>query len=180
MSGHNKWSKIKNKKAVTDAQKSKMFGKLVRFIGVESKKSKGDTNAPGLRAAIEKAKEANVPSDNIERAIKKGMGGEGGEMEQITYEAYGPGGCALIIEALTENRNKAAQEIKHILSKNGFELAAPGSAVWAFEKNPPQNGGGWTPKNTMQIGEEDSTKLEVLIDELEENDEVQDVFTNAE
>jgi YebC/PmpR family DNA-binding regulatory protein len=180
MSGHNKWSKIKNKKAVTDAQKSKVFGKLVRYVAVESKKAKGDINAPGLRAAVEKAKEANVPGDNIERAIKKGAGGEGGEMEQITYEAYGPGGCALMVNVLTENRNKAAQEIKHILSKNGFELAAPGSAAWAFEKNPPQSGGGWTPKNTMQIAEEDSVKLGILIEELEENDEVQDVFTNAE
>ena len=145
---------------------------------MESKKTKGDVNSPGLRAAIEKAKEANVPSDNIERAIKKGTGGEGNEMEQITYEAYGPGGCALIIEALTENRNKAAQEIKHILSENGFELATPGSALWAFDK---QIGGGeWLPKNTMQISEEDGQKLNALIEELEENDEVQEVFTNAE
>ena len=121
-----------------------------------------------------------MPNDNIERAVKKGTGSDAGEMEQIAYEAYGPGGCALIIEALTENRNKASQEIKHILSKNGFELAAPGSATWAFEKNPPQNGGGWTPKNTIQINEEDSAKLEILIEELEENDEVQDIFTNAE
>jgi YebC/PmpR family DNA-binding regulatory protein len=178
MSGHNKWSKIKNKKAVTDAQKSKIFGKLVKFITVESKKAKGDVNAPGLRAAIEKAKGENVPSDNIERAIKKGAGADAGEMEQITYEAYGPGGCALIIEALTENRNKAAQEIKHILSKNGFELAAPGSATWAFEKQ--AGSSEWLPKNTTPIGEEDSAKLEILINELEENDEVQDIFTNAE
>lgn len=178
MSGHNKWSKIKNKKAVTDGQKSKIFGKLVRFIAVESKKAKGDVNAPSLRSAIEKAKEANVPSDNIERAIKKGIGGEGGEMEQITYEAYGPGGCALIIEALTENRNRAAQEIKHILTKNGFELAIPGSATWAFDKN--AGSSEWLPKNTMPISEEDGQKLDVLIEELEENDEVQEVFTNAE
>ena len=177
MSGHNKWSKIKNKKAVTDAQKSKVFGKLVRFIAVESKKAKGDVNSPSLRAAIEKAKEANVPSDNIERAIKKGQGGEGGEMEQISYEAYGPGGCALIIEALTENRNKAAQEIKHILSENGFELATPGSAAWAFEK---EIGAGWLPKNTIPISDEDGEKLNILVEELEENDEVQEVFTNAE
>jgi YebC/PmpR family DNA-binding regulatory protein len=178
MSGHNKWSKIKNKKAVTDAQKSKIFGKLVRFVAVESKKAKGDINSPGLRTAIEKAKAANVPSDNIERAIKKGQGGEGGEMEQIAYEAYGPGGCALIIEALTENRNKAAQEIKHILSENGFELATPGSALWAFDKQIGSNE--WTPKTPMQISEEDGQKLDVLIEELEENDEVQEVFTNAE
>ncbi len=178
MSGHNKWSKIKNKKAVTDAQKSKIFGKLVRFVAVESKKAKGDINAPGLRAAIEKAKGANVPSDNIERAIKKGAGEEDGEMEQITYEAYGPGGCALIIEALTENRNKAAQEIKHIFTKNGYELAVPGSATWAFEKQ--VGGSGWIPKNTMPISEEDGIKMQTLIEELEENDEVQEVFTNAE
>jgi len=177
MSGHNKWSKIKNKKAVTDAQKSKIFGKLIRFITVESKKAKGDINAPNLRSAIEKAREANVPNDNIERAIKKGVGGESGEMEQIIYEAYGPGGCALIIETLTENRNKAAQEIKHILSKNGFELAAPGSASWAFEKQVGSNE--WLPKNTTPISEEDGEKLNILIEELEENDEVQEVFCNA-
>lgn len=178
MSGHNKWSKIKNKKAVTDAQKSKIFGKLVRFIAVESKKAKGDVNSPSLRVAIEKAKEANVPSDNIERAIKKGTGGESGEVEQITYEAYGPGGCALIIEALTENRNKAAQEIKHILSKNGYELAAPGSAAWAFKKQ--TNSSEWLPQNTVPISEKDEQKLDALIGELEENDEVQEVFCNAE
>lgn len=178
MSGHNKWSKIKNKKAVTDAQKSKVFGKLVRLIAVESKKVKGDVNSPSLRAAIEKAKAANVPSDNIERAVKKGIGGEGGEMEQITYEAYGPGGCALIIEALTDNHNKAAQEIKHILSKNGYELAAPGSAAWAFDKQSGSNE--WLPKTPVQISEEDGQKLSALVEELEDNDEVQDVFTNAE
>ncbi len=178
MSGHNKWSKIKNKKAVTDAAKSKIFGKLVRLIAVESKKVKGDVNSPSLRAAIEKAKEANVPSDNIERAVKKRTGSEDGQMDQITYEAYGPGGCALIIEARTENRNKAAQEIHPLLSKNGFELATPGSALWAFEKE--AVGAEWAPKTTVPISQEDSTKLQILIDELEDNDEVQEVFTNAE
>lgn len=177
MSGHNKWSKIKNKKAVTDAQKSKVFSKLVRFITVESKKAKGDVNSPGLRSAILKAKEENVPNDNIERAIKKGTGSDAGEMEQITYEAYGPGGCALIIEALTDNRNKAAQEVKHILTKNGFELAAPGSAAWAFTKTVD---GGWNPNMNIQIGEADGEKLNILIEELEDNDEVQEVYTNAE
>ncbi len=180
MSGHNKWSKIKNKKAVTDAYKAKVFGKLVRMITVESKLAKGDVNSPGLRAAIEKAKAENVPSDNIERAVKKGLGSEAGESEQITYESYGPGGCAILIEALTDNRNKAAQEIKHILSKNGFELAAPGSAAWAFTKNPPGSETKWTPNMPMKIFESDVEKLSSLIEELEENDEVQEVFTNAE
>lgn len=177
MSGHNKWSKIKNKKAVTDAQKSKIFGKLVRAISVESKKSKGDINSPGLRAAIEKAKAANVPSDNIERAIKKGSDTEGSNEESITYEAYGPGGCALIIEALTGNRNKAAQEIKHILSKNGYELSPPGSASWGFSKNADSS---WNPNISLKLSEEDSQKLETLVEELQENDEVQEVYTNAE
>lgn len=177
MSGHNKWSKIKNKKAVTDAYKAKVFSKLVRFITVESKKAKGDVNSPGLRTAIEKARAENVPNDNIERAVKKGVGGEAQAMEQITYESYGPGGCALIIEALTENRNKAAQEIKHILTKNGYELATPGSASWAFTKS---NDGTWTPNMFIQINEDDGLKLQTLIDELEENDEVQEVYTNAE
>ena len=179
MAGHNKWSKIKNRKAVTDAYKAKVFSKLIRAITVESKLAKGDTNSPSLRAAIEKARSENVPNDNIERAVKKGIGGDTGAVEKIIYEAYGPGGCALIIEALTDNRNKAAQEIKYILSKNGYELAAPGSAAWAF--TPPVGGVlGWVAQNTIPINEEDGAKLESLISELEDNDEVQNVYTNAE
>lgn len=176
MAGHNKWSKIKRQKEKTDAQKSKIFGKLVRMISVEAKKANGNVSSPGLRAAIDAAKAANVPADNIERAIRKAS--EVGEnLESITYEAYGPGGCALIIDALTSNRNKAAQEIKHILSKHGYALAAPGSASWAFEKTV---GEGWTPKTASPISSEDSVLLESLVDDLEENDEVQEVFTNAE
>jgi YebC/PmpR family DNA-binding regulatory protein len=180
MSGHNKWSKIKNKKAVTDAYKAKIFSKLVRFVAVESKKAKGDMNSPGLRAAVEKAREANVPNDNILRAVKKGTGVEAGEMLEITYEAYGPGGCAIVIEALTDNRNKAAQEIKHILSKGGFELAAPGSALWAFEKAASPGARGWQPKTSLPVSEADGARLAQLINELEENDEIQEVYTNAE
>ena len=180
MSGHNKWSKIKNKKAITDAYKAKVFSKLVRAITVESKLTKGDVNSPSLRTAIEKARQANVPSDNIDRAVKKGTGGEAGQMESITYESYGPGGCALIIEALTDNRNKAAQEIKHILSKNGFELASHGSASWAFTKNLPGSEDLWTPNMSIKMGEGDGEKLSSLIEELEENDEVQEVYTNAD
>lgn len=176
MSGHNKWSKIKRQKEKTDAQKSKIFGKLVRFITVEAKKAAGNLNSPSLKNAIEKAKAANVPNDNIERAIKKSTEG-GGEMESIMYEAYGPGGCAIIIEALTQNRNKAAQEIKHILTKNGFSLASIGAASWAFTKTPEME---WQAKSTVPLSDEDSEKLTILVDELEENDEVQDVYTNAE
>jgi YebC/PmpR family DNA-binding regulatory protein len=175
MAGHNKWSKIKRQKEKTDAQKSKIYGKFVRLITVEAKKAGGNTSSPLLRAAIERAKAANVPADNIERAIKKAS--ESGEaMEAVTYEAYGPGGSAIIIEALTSNRNKAAQEIKHILSNHNLSLAGMGSATWAFENTTD----GWIPKTTVSITEEDGEKLSSLIDDLEENDEVQEVFTNGE
>jgi len=176
MSGHNKWSKIKHKKAGTDAAKSKIFSKMARAISTASKQVSGDINSPTLRAAIDKAREFNMPADNIDRAIKKGSGADTESMEAITYEAYGPGGSALVIEALTGNRNKAAQEVKFILSKNGFALAAPGSATWAFSKE----NGEWKPNMTVPLSEEDSSVLEKLIEELEDNDEVQDVYTNAE
>jgi YebC/PmpR family DNA-binding regulatory protein len=177
MSGHNKWSKIKHKKAVTDAQKSKIFSKFARMITVESKKAKGDVNSPALRAAIEKAKSANMPSANIERAIKKGIGLEAEALEEVLYEAYGPAGAAIIIEGITDNKNRSAAEIKHILSKNNTSLAAPGSASWAFTKT---NKGGWKPNSTVALSEKDEEALERLIEELEQNDAVQEVYTNAE
>lgn len=174
MAGHNKWSKIKRQKEKTDAEKSKIYGKLVRMISVEAKRNQGNTSSPTLKAAIEKARAANVPNENIERALRKAEQSEG-DLETITYEAYGPGGCALIIEALTSNRNKAAQEIKHILSNHGISLAGIGSASWAFEKN----SSGWKPMTTVELNEEEGTLLEKILEELEENEEVQEVFTNA-
>lgn len=176
MSGHNKWSKIKNKKAVTDAAKSKNFSKMAKLISTASRQVGGDTSSPILRAAIDKAREYNMPADNIERAVKKGSGSDAEVLEAITYESYGPGGSALVIEVLTSNRNKAAQEVKFILSKHGLGLASPGSATWAFSKVD----NGWTPKTTIPISEEDGRVLENLINELEDNDEVQEVYTNAE
>ncbi|MEK7176071.1 MAG: YebC/PmpR family DNA-binding transcriptional regulator [Patescibacteria group bacterium] len=178
MSGHNKWSKIKNKKAGTDAAKSKIFSKMARLISTASKQVRGDTSSPILRAAIDKAREYNMPADNIERAVKKGSDPSTQNLEPITYEAYGPGGSALIIETLTDSRNKAAQEIKFILSKHGFSLATPGSAMWAFKREQTTND--LQPTATVKISEEDGRALEKLIEELEDNDEVQDVYTNAE
>lgn len=177
MSGHNKWSKIKGKKAVTDAAKSKMFSKMAKLISTASRQVKGDITSPILRTTIEKAREYNMPADNIERAIKKGAGSDTLALEAITYEAYGPGGSALVIETLTDNRNKAAQEVKFILSKHGFALATPGSAIWAFKKDQATND--WQPTTTIKLLEDDEKKLEALIGELEDNDEVQDVYTNA-
>jgi YebC/PmpR family DNA-binding regulatory protein len=175
MSGHNKWSKIKHKKEKTDSQKSKVFGKLIKLVQVEAKKANGNINSPGLKAAIEKAKSFNVPNDNIDRAIKKSS--EAGNLELVVYEAYGPGGCAMIIEALTDNKNRANQEVKTILSRNGFAMAGVGAASWAFAHSP---GGEWIPTSTVPLSDEDGEKLGNLIEELEESDEIQDVYTNAE
>ncbi len=176
MSGHNKFSKIKHQKAATDAKKSKVFSKYSRLITAESKKVKGDMTSPTLIFIIEKARKENMPKDVIERAVKKGTDISVGSMEAITYEAYGPGGSALIIEALTDNRNKAAQEVKHILSKNGASIANPGAASWAFEKVNRE----WAPKTTLDLSDEDLEILTALVDELEDNDEVQAVYTNVE
>lgn len=176
MSGHNKFSKIKHLKAKNDAQKSQHFGKLVRLITVEAKAAKGNLSSPGLAAAIEKARKENMPNDTIDRAIKKATSDNSAAMENIIYESYGPGGVAILISALTDNRNKAAQEIKHILSKNGFELASPGSASWAFQKTHE----GWTPTTTMPLEDADIDVLTKLVEDLENNEDVQEVFTNAE
>lgn len=175
MAGHNKWSKIKRQKEKTDGQKSKIFGKLVKLIQVEAKKANGNVSSPGLKAAIEKAKSFNVPNDNIDRAIKKSA--EAGETEVIVYEAYGPGGCAMIIEALTDNKNRANQEIKTILSRNGYAMAGVGAASWAFAHNPGEE---WIPTSTIPLSEDDGEKLGALIDELEESDDINDIYTNAE
>ncbi|MSU45135.1 MAG: hypothetical protein EXS47_00670 [Candidatus Zambryskibacteria bacterium] len=176
MSGHNKWSKIKRQKEKTDGQKSKIFGKMVRLITVEAKKCGGDITSPGLKAVIDRARAANVPNDNIERAIKKFSEG-GVAIESIVYEAYGPGGCAMVIDVLTDNHNRAAQEIKAILGKHNHVLAGIGSATWAFMHTP---GAGWVAQTTIPLSDEDGEKLGELVDELEENDDVQNIYTNAE
>jgi transcriptional/translational regulatory protein YebC/TACO1 len=175
MSGHNKWSQIKRQKEKTDGQKSKIFSKYARLITLESKKSNGK-DSPSLVAVIDNAKKYNVPKDIIEKAIKKGTEVGGEAMETITYEAYGPGGCAIIIEALTSNKNKAAQEIKHILTKNELALASIGSATWAFRRENMR----WVPSMTVDLSEYDLVLLDKLVTELEDNDEVQEVYTNAD
>jgi len=176
MSGHNKWSKIKHKKAATDSAKSKVFSKLNRLITVEARKVGGNMDSPGLKTAIEKARKANMPNDNIERAIKKASSDTGAEMNPVTYEAYGPGGVGIIVEGLTDNNNRTAAEIRHIFSKNNTGLAATGSASWAFTKTKD----GWKPTTTIPLSDEDLDKLEKIVEDLEENDDVQDVYTNAE
>jgi len=135
MSGHSKWSKIKRQKGAADIKKGKIFSKLSNMITVAAKAC-GDPNInPSLKVAIEKAKQNNMPSDNIEKAIKKGTGElVGSKIEEVMYEAYGPGGIALIIEGITDNSNRTVSEIKRILSKHNGRLGESGSVKWMFDR----------------------------------------------
>lgn len=176
MSGHNKWSQIQRQKGAADSNKSKVWGKLAKRIAVESKKANGDVTLPGLRTIIDTAKKENMPKDSIERAIAKGTAKDAAELEAITYETYGPGGCAIVIEALTDSRNRTAQEMKHLLSENGLVLASQGSALWAFEKTAE----GYTPKTMVPLSAEDDEKLMQIMEKIDAYDDVQEVYTNAE
>jgi YebC/PmpR family DNA-binding regulatory protein len=137
MAGHSKWAGIKHKKAIVDARRGKLFTKLARAITVAAKEGGGDPEGnPALALAIQKAKDASMPKDNIERAIAKGTG-EGTDadaLETVVYEGYGPGGVAIMIEALTDNRNRTGSEVRHIFGKHGGNLGEPGSVAYLFDK----------------------------------------------
>ncbi len=136
MSGHSKWAGIKHKKALVDAQRSRVFTKLIRELTVAAREGGGDLEAnPKLRAVAAKAREANMPIDNMERAIKRGTGElPGVTYEEITYEGYGPGGVAILVETLTDNKNRASGEIRSLFSRRGGNLAGAGSVAWMFQK----------------------------------------------
>ncbi len=176
MSGHNKWSKIKRKKAVTDAVKSRIFSKHSRLIAMESRRVGGDTSSPSLAAIIDRAKKDSMPKDNIDRAVAKGKEGEGASLEEVMFEAFGPGGTAMLITAITDNNNRTAPEIKNIFTKAGYTLGAPGSASWAFSKD----GDVYKPNSPLSLSEVDGEALADLIEKLEEHEDVQDIFTSAD
>src|SRR3954470_18712815 len=137
MSGHSKWATIKRKKEATDAKRSNMYAKLLRAVEVAAREGGGSVEGNmTLASAIEKAKTFSVPSDNIDRAIKRGTGelGDGQKYEEIVYEGYAPGGIALLIEALTDNRNRTAQEVRHAFTRNGGSLGETGTVAWQFTR----------------------------------------------
>jgi len=237
VSGHSKWSTIKHKKGAADKKRGQIFSKLSRAIIVAAKEGGGDpeTNL-ALQNAIEKARAASMPKDNIERAIVRGAGaGEGGEQyDAVSYEGYGPGGAALIVEGLTDNRNRTAAEVRHVFGKFGGSLGTPGSVAWMFDRkgvvdvngegvdedeitlaaveggaeDVRDDGGVWQvvcdpsdlaavrqalndaglavdsaelamlPKSLVEVEIEQARSLLRLVDALEENDDVQDVFFN--
>lgn len=236
MSGHNKWANIKHRKQSQDAKKSKIFTKIIRELMVAAREGGTDPETNNsLRVAIDKAKDANMPKDTMEKAIKKGAGElEGQSFVEVMYEAYAPGGVALLIRTLTDNKNRTAQEIRHLLSKHGGNLAESGSVSWMFERKgiltvpkkeisdmeefellaidagaedikddtdpieiitePDQasdsraaleeNGYSvsyqltYLPKNTIAITGDNAEKLVKLLNYLEDNDDVQEVYGN--
>ncbi|MCL5124456.1 MAG: YebC/PmpR family DNA-binding transcriptional regulator [Deltaproteobacteria bacterium] len=169
MSGHNKWSTIKHKKGAADAKRGKVFSKLIKEITIAARMGGGDPEGnPRLRTALNAARTANMPKDNIEKAIKRGTGEiEGVNYEEITYEGYGPGGVAVLLEALTDNKNRTVAEIRHIFDKYNGNLGETGCVNWIFQK-----------KGVVEIPAEGLTEDEVM--ELALESGAQDVKTDGD
>lgn len=178
MSGHSKWSTIKHKKALTDAKKSKVFSKVTSLITIAARKGNDPAKNPTLRTAIEKAREVNVPKENIERAIKRGTGEiAGARLEEVIYGAFGPGGVAILITAITDNKNRMLAEIKKILQEHNAKFAELNSIQWMFQRS----GTDWIPNNPVKIESEDIKKeLEALYEALDEQQDVTEVYSTEE
>lgn len=178
MSGHSKWHSIKHKKAATDAKRGKAFTKVIKEITVAARLGGGDENAnPRLRTAVAAAKGLNMPSDNIKRAIMKGTGElEGVSIEEIVYEGYGPGGVALMVECLTDNRNRTVGEVRHLLDKYGGNLGSSGSVAWMFDKR------GYIVLPKDKIGEDDAMALalEAGAEDFSVEEEGYEILTSPE
>lgn len=177
MSGHSKWSTIKHKKAKTDAARGKVFTKIIREITTAAKSGGGDPESnPRLRLAVDKAKESNMPNDNIDRAIAKGTGGgDGATLDEITYEGYGAGGVAILVEAITDNKQRTVAEIRNIFTKGGGNMGTAGCVAWLFTKGAD---GLMTPQFTVPATGETAHKVISLVKALEDHDDVQNVHAN--
>ena len=178
MSGHNKWSTIKHKKGAADARRGKIFTKLIKEITVAARMGGGDAAAnPRLRSAILAAKSENMPKDNIDRAIKKGTGElEGVSYEEVLYEGYGPGGAAILVESLTDNRNRAVAEIRHILNKGGGNMGSNGCVAWMFDLK------GYISLDRRKVDEDllMETALEAGAEDIREDEDEFEVITEPE
>lgn len=178
MSGHSKWSQIKRAKGAADAARGKLFTKIGKEIVVAVKAGGSDPNGNAkLREIIAKAKAANMPNDNIQRSIKKASDPSGGaNYERLVYEGYGPAGVAVIVETLTDNKNRTAGEVRSAFEKHGGSLGVSGSVAFAFDKAD----GEWVPAFTVPVPEDKEKAFEKMLDLLDECDDVQDVWHNAE
>ncbi len=143
---------------------------------MESRLAHGDISAPGLIAAIERAKKDSMPKENIDRAVLKGKAADGAALGEVLYETYGPGGTAILITAVTDNPNRTTPEVRHLISKLGYQLGGVGSASWAFTKTH----AGYIPNMRVELSDADGEKLAALIEAVEEHDDVQDIYTTAD
>jgi YebC/PmpR family DNA-binding regulatory protein len=178
MSGHSKWSTIKHKKALTDAKKSKVFSKIASLITISARKGGDPNKNPNLRTMLEKAREVNMPKENVERAIKRGTGEIGGvALEEVTYGAFGPGGVALLITAITDNKNRTLSDIKQILNSHNAKFAESSSIQWMFRREGPD----WVANSPMKIEDEAiENQLVALYDALDEQQDVSEVYSTEE
>lgn len=178
MAGHSKWAQIKRKKAVTDARRGKLWTKILKEVTVAARIGGGDPSGnPRLRTAIQEAKNSNVPNDNIDRAVKRGSGDlDGVSYEEISYEGYGPGGSAFLVEAVTDNRNRTVAEVRHLLSKHGGNLGESGSVAWMFAKR------GYIALDKTKLADEEVMELalELEVEDVASDEDVHELFTSAE
>lgn len=177
MSGHNKWSQIKDRKGAQDAKKSLSFSKLLAVVALHAKNDPNPATNIKLRTAIDRARTGNVPLENIQKAVNKAS--ETKDLTEVLIEAYGPDGVGIIIEAITDNSNRTIAEIRHLLDENGAKMATQGSVLWSF--NPPAGGNGeWKAKFPQAITPEGKEKLAAIKEAIEEHNDVQNVITNEQ
>jgi len=178
MAGHSKWAQIKRKKAVTDARRGQLWTKLLKEVTVAARLGGGDPDGnPRLRTAVQEARSSNVPNDNIDRAIKRGTGElEGVSYEEVTYEGYGPGGVAILVEVLTDNRNRSVAEIRHLFSKSGGNLGENGCVAWMFDKK------GLFAVDKTQMSEEEFMELalEIEAEDISIEEETYEIYSQPE
>jgi len=182
MSGHSHAKTIKRVKEASDKKRGQIFSKMARLISVAVKEGgpNPDTN-PKLRIAIETARSVNIPKDNIDRAIKRGTGEDvsAEKLEEVIFEAFGPGGIAIIIEGITDNKNRTLGEIKQILNQHGAKMIGEGGVRWMFERKLKEPGSlGWEPKQEIELSVKDREVCERLFEALDENEAVQEIYSN--
>lgn len=175
MSGHSKWSQIKRQKGIADQKKGQLFSKLSKVISMAARRGADPTMNVDLKNAIEKAREANMPKENIEQAIKRVAVKNAAQLEELTIEVIGPESLALIITAITDNKNRTMGEVRNILSEFGWKVAQQGAVMWMFEKH----GQEFIPKYPLEnITENTKNNLEWVLEKLDDNEDVQEVYDN--
>jgi YebC/PmpR family DNA-binding regulatory protein len=178
MAGHSHWAGIKHKKEIADQKRARLFSKLLNAISIAARQDTNPQFNPRLRAAIDKAKANKVPQENIERAINRAF--QDKNLEELIIEAYGPNGIPIMIEAITDNKNRTISEIKKILSDHNTKFAESGSVRWAFELINNESGVNWQAKFKQKASEADKKIIENLFRELENHDDVQNIYTNID